>query len=242
MLNIALVEDNEEEAKRLKDCLAQFQKEKSIDISVTLFKTGLAFIGDYKPVFDVVFMDIDLPVLSGLEVAKAVYNMDKNIAIIFCTNLAQYAIKGYEVEALDFIVKPITYPVLCQKMEKLIKKLSNRQGSELVLSLTSRSDSQGVGIVKLKTQDILYIESVKHYLVYHTSDNEYEVRGTMKDLESSLNKEGFSRCINGCLVNLRAVTKIEKDTIYVGKNALPLSRQRKKEFIDDFMRYLGKTN
>ena len=94
-------------------------------------------------------------------------------------------------------------------------------------------------IVKLTSSQLLYIEKDKNYLVYHTLKGEFRVRGTLITLEESLKGEGFSKCISGCLVNLRYVTKISKDMVWVEQTPLPISRHRSREFKEDFMRYLG---
>ena len=94
-------------------------------------------------------------------------------------------------------------------------------------------------VMKIKVSQILYIEKNKNYLVFHTKQGEFQARGTMIDIENKLQGEGFSKCINGCLVNLKYVSKMCKDSVWIEDVCLPISRQRKKEFKDDFMRYLG---
>lgn len=94
-------------------------------------------------------------------------------------------------------------------------------------------------ILKLPCSQIVYVEKDKNYLVFPTKRGDYRVRGTMVSMEESLQEEGFSKCISGCLVNLKYVTGVDKDTVWVEETPLPLSRQRKKGFKEDFMRYLG---
>lgn len=94
-------------------------------------------------------------------------------------------------------------------------------------------------IVRLNYSQILYVEKDKNYLMFHTDEGQYRTRGTMTALEEKLRGEGFSKCISGCLANLRHVTKMIKDTVWLKDMPLPISRQRKKEFKEDFMRYLG---
>lgn len=232
MLRIAFVEDQKEESERMQEYCARYQEEFSVEIELALFSNGLKFLTDYKPIYQLVFFDIEMPILNGMEAAKAVYEMDKEVAIVFYTNMAKYALKGYEVGALDFLVKPVTYATFRAKLKKWMPKLLRRRQKEFVLNLT------GGSMVKLRYADVRYIESMKHYLVYHTSFGDYETRGTVSEAEQQFRDEGFSRSINGCLVNLACVTKIDKDTVYLGTDALPLARMRKKEFVEDFMNYL----
>ena len=94
-------------------------------------------------------------------------------------------------------------------------------------------------MMRIGSSQILYVEKDKNYLVFHTTKGNLQARGTMLDVEKELSQEGFSKCINGCLVNLKCVSKLEKDTVWIDEIQLPISRQRKKEFKEDFMRYLG---
>lgn len=146
--------------------------------------------------------------------------------------MAQYAIHGYEVDAIDFIVKPISYYVFKDKLEKTMRSLELNKDKTIIVH---DNDS----VMKIKVSQILYIEKNKNYLVFHTKQGEFQARGTMIDIENKLQGEGFSKCINGCLVNLKYVSKMCKDSVWIEDVCLPISRQRKKKFKDDFMRYLG---
>ena len=146
--------------------------------------------------------------------------------------MAQYAIHGYEVNAIDFIVKPVSYYVFTDKLNKAIRFSRLNMEKDFVIQT---EDS----IIKLTSSQIIYVEKDKNYLVFHTKQGVYRSRGTISELEQQLSGEGFSECINGCLVNLKYVTKMEKDTVWVDEVPLPITRRRKKEFKEDFMKYLG---
>lgn len=233
-MRIAIVEDDEKDLERLKKFLNQYGKANGMVFSVQEFHTGLEFLSNYHPFFDVVFMDIEVPVLNGMETAKALYELDKNICIVFCTNMAQYAIKGYEVNAVDFIVKPVSYTIFQNKMQKIVAKAAARREHEIFLNIEG-------SLVRLKVSEILYVESDKHYLTYHTKEKLYVVRGTMQEIESELQAHGFFRCISGCLVNLEYIKEIQSLSIVMSNGEeLPLARQRRKKFLESFMLYLGK--
>lgn len=97
----------------------------------------------------------------------------------------------------------------------------------------------GDTVVKIPVSQILYIEKSKNYLEYYTRDQVYRIRGTIADVEDAFRKEGFSKCISGCLVNLKYVTKASKDTVWLSDITLPISRQRRNGFKEDLMRYMG---
>ena len=109
MRQACIVEDSAADAERLKKCVERFAQERKESISVRVYKDGIDFLSNYRPEADVVFLDVEMPILSGIEVAHKLRNIDPYVCIIFVTNMVQYALRGYEVSALDYVIKPISY-------------------------------------------------------------------------------------------------------------------------------------
>lgn len=232
MIRVGLIDDDLEHQKMICEFINTYKNETNTNFEIVQYTDGQNFIEEYRGNLDIVFLDIEMPHMDGMTAARKLRKLDSGIAIVFVTNMAQYAIHGYEVDAIDFIVKPISYYVFKDKLEKAMRSLELNKDKTIIVH---DNDS----VMKIKVSQILYIEKNKNYLVFHTKQGEFQARGTMIDIENKLQGEGFSKCINGCLVNLKYVSKMCKDSVWIEDVCLPISRQRKKEFKDDFMKYLG---
>lgn len=91
----------------MKGIVVDYAEKKRKKVSVDIFRSGVDFIGDGTAVYDIVFLDIEMPLLNGIETAKKLRKFDSDVCIIFVTNMPQFALKGYEVDALDYVLKPV---------------------------------------------------------------------------------------------------------------------------------------
>ena len=119
MMRIAIAEDDESFRARLRNYVQRFSKETSMPVQIFEYSDGRELAGSYKPVYDLILLDVQMPYLDGYQVAKEIRKVDQDVILIFVTNLAQYALKGYEVNAYDFVIKPVAYPLFEQKMKKV---------------------------------------------------------------------------------------------------------------------------
>ncbi|MCH5161985.1 MAG: response regulator transcription factor [Clostridiales bacterium] len=233
MLNIAIVDDEQAEFKQIESCFLRFAESNEDDkFNIKWYPDALDFLDDYQSA-DIVFMDIEMPHLSGIEAAERLRGMGCEIPLVFVTNMAQYALKGYEVNAVDYILKPVNYTRFSSLLKKIIRNVKESGDVGIFIKVPG-------GTKRLNASEILFVEIRDHLLVYHTLDQKTETWSTLKEAEKTL-PEFFVRCNHGYIVNLKHITAVVDDTIVVadGKANIPISRSKKKEFLAKFNRYTG---
>lgn len=232
MLRIAVVDDEKVFSDRLSRFIARYGKENGIEADITCFRDGLDIAEDFRSRWDIIFLDIQMEHLDGLATARRIRASDSDVIIIFVTTMAQYAISGYEVDAFDYVLKPLEYPQFALRMKKAVKEVDKKKDHSYVY-LKKYSD-----IVKVSTDDLLYIEVTGHTLKYVTAEETYEKRARIGDAEQELAGQPFSRCSLSYLVNLKRIDRVSGDSVIIGPYELPISRNRKKEFLQAFTDYL----
>ena len=232
MFRIAIVEDDKTAAKALHQYVLQYGKQNNVSFHVSLYENGMQFLKERSVAFDVVFMDIEMPTLNGMETAELMRKNDDITCLVFVTNMAQYAIKGYEVDALDYLLKPVPYSVFAFKLGKALQLAEQRKQKELVIKTKD-------GLIRLPVSDIYYLESMQHKVLYHTADEIIECWSTLAQEEKKLDGFGFARCHTSFLVNLRYITRVDGEHVYLGSIHLPLSRGKRSDFLNTLTSYLG---
>lgn len=234
---IAIVDDEQESIDNLRQCLGLYTNEYGVNFNIDLFTDGANFLSGYNPGYDVVFMDVDMPKLNGLLAAKSLRSFDDNVVLVFITNLAKYAIKGYEVNARDYILKPLNYSAFKIKIKRILSAVKIKRDKNVLLTNNGTT-------VKVDEKDIYYIEISNHNIIYHTVKGDYSSYGTMKLVEKTLSKNQFFRCNSGCLVNLNHISKVAgNEAVIVNGDRLIISRARKKEFLERVHKfYMGEND
>ena len=232
MAKIAVVEDNDAMRAQLCGFIAQYAQESGHQLDVTAFSDGAQLVEPYRPGFDIIFLDIEMPKLGGMPTAERIRRQDPDVVLVFVTNMAQYAIRGYEVDALDYVLKPVNYYQFCTKLSRAIQRVQRRRGG-VVLQLA------GGGIQLLDTADIYYLETHSRMLYYHTAKGEFAVRASLQSAEKQLAEYHFVRCNQCYLVNLAYVKGIENDFALVKNDRLEISRRQRTAFLTAVASYMG---
>lgn len=230
-MRIAIVEDSADMRAQLCGFVEQYAAETGRSLQVQAFEDGAA-ITPYPGGFDIVFMDIEMPQQGGLATAEHIRSVDRNVVLVFVTNMAQYAIKGYEVDALDFVLKPVNYYQFKVKMERAMRRVEQRGSAQVPV--------QTAGTLRLlNTGEILYLETHNRMLYYHTTAEVLPVRASMQSAEKQLAPYHFARCNQCYLVNLRHVKAVQDDFVLVGDDRLEISRRQRSAFMAALAGYVG---
>ena len=233
MVAIAVVDDDAEARELLGGYITRFAGERGTDAQITGFTDAAELLHHYKPDYDIIFLDIEMAQVDGIKAAQVIRETDPSTVIIFVTNMAQLAIKGYEVEALDFVVKPVDYFSFDMVMRKALQRISRRKTQ--TIRLVTRDAMQVVPIERID-----YVEVQDHYVTYHTADGAHTVKGTLGQAEQTLAAGNFMRCNRWYLVNIDNITAIDGNTITVGGNRIEVSRSKKQEILRAVTMSLGR--
>lgn len=176
---VAIVEDDPAEADILRSHFARYAPDAGEEFDIRWFQSGDAFLDGYQPIYDLVMMDIDLPGISGMATAEKLRLVDRAVTLIFVTNLARYAAKGYSVEAMDFLLKPVPYPSFAATLQRALMRCRHNRHPDLLINIPD-------GLYRISTDRVKYIEVINHTLVYHTTEGVIQASGNLKDIEGML--------------------------------------------------------
>ena len=237
MLSIAVVDDDKKYRDLLLEYLKKFEAESGNRFLITEYKDGsdltTELSGKTSSGFDLILLDVEMKFMDGMETARIIRQYDRNVVIIFITNAPQYAISGYEVDALDYILKPVNYFPFSQTIEREIGRMKEREHKYILLS--------GNGYAhKIDLYNLAYIEVEGRELAFHIKgSDDLRITSSMKKIESMIQGKMFFRCSQGFIVNLEYVDELDgMDAIVDGKR-IPVSKGQKRAFVDALNNYMS---
>lgn len=181
MIHVALVEDEQKYVEQISSYLEKYGKEKDLAIRFKVYSDVDGILEDYNMQYDIILMDIQMKFVNGMSAASEIRKIDSEVMIIFITNYDSYAAKGYEVGALDYVLKPVSFFMLSNKLDKAIMRLNNKKGHEILINTKE-------GNKRVNINDMLYMESNGHEIIYHLLDEIVSGRGSMKECENKFIK------------------------------------------------------
>ena len=231
-MHIAIVEDDQTTRAQLVSYIDRYFDGDARFYRIDEFSDGLEILDDYRATYDLILLDIQMAHMDGLKTAQEIRQVDENVCLVFITNLANYAIRGYSVNALDFVLKPVNYLML-EPIFQRVEKLLVRRASQYVTFPTEQ------GLIRLSVDQVFYVETDGHMVLIHTDREVYRMRETMKEMEKQLSPLGFYRCNNCYLVNMNRLERVEKNMVRIAGQELSISRPRYKGFMDALADFIG---
>lgn len=234
MYRALIVEDDAEAAGALVAYLERYGREVGARFAVETLANALELLDGDHPA-DAIFLDIGLPGINGMEAAQIIRQTDRVTPIVFVTDLAQYAVQGYQVDAVDFMVKPVTYADFALRMGRVMRVLLRNDSASVRLAT-----SDGLRVVP--HSDIIYVEIIRHDLFWHVSScaEPLRQRGSIKAAAEELGPVRFCRISASHLVNMGRVARVRAGSLLMDNgDELTISRSRKAEVLEAFARYAG---
>ncbi len=224
-MNVAIVEDDDAAAKVLLGFTARYAKEENAEITVRRFSRADEFLKNYRPSeYAAVLMDIQMPGMNGMDAAFELRKLDKNVSLLFITSMVQHAQKGYEVDAVGFMVKPVSYYDFALKFKKALEVYAMNEKRSVTITVPG-------GMCRISVDKLMYVEIVNHKLRYHLVDEVLEMSGSLSVVEKELAPYGLLRCNSCYLVNPRFIRSVRGLDLCIGDETLRISRPKRQQFV-----------
>lgn len=214
---IAICDDEQNQIEYITSIVASWSAHEGHGCEIRTFASAEAFLFEYEEdkAYDILLLDVEMKNMNGIELAKRIRKDNNRAEIIFITSHFEFVGEGYEVDALHYLIKPISAEKLTQVLTKAAEKILVEPPS-VVISCEGET-------VKLYESDILYVESFLHYIVIHTKDKEYKIKENISVFENKVSDD-FYRIHRSYLVSLKYITRISRTSVNIGSTELPLSR------------------
>ena len=230
-MKIALCDDIKEDLERLESIILNSGLLNKEDIYVFSSSIELLESVEKNGGYDIVFLDVDMPQLNGIQLGKKLREKNPDVAVIFQTGFPQYAIEGYECEALRYILKPVTPEKIEQALERALSVIRSRNHYVMVKLRKS--------VHRIFIREILYVECCRRHIIYHLRDRDIDTIGVLSEVYESLRNHGFYQVHQGYIVNFDKIYDFKGyDIILEGGVTVPVSVRKKAEVMQEYVKYL----
>lgn len=232
LLNIAICDDEKVQVELLEKYVNSWAKLNNKKITIGKFYTGDAFHFDWcvDKKFEILLLDIEMPGINGVELARKIREEDEFINIIFITALTDFIGEGYDVSAINYLIKPIKEEKLHECLDRAMQKIPEEENWILI--------DEDEEIIRIKEKDILYIESFSHTIEINTLNEKYSIRKNIGTMEKELDQSLFIRNHRSYIVSVPHIEKIGREEIELDNGkVVPVSRRRYKDVNMKFIEY-----
>lgn len=234
MLSFVICDDEPSVRHQLVGYIRRIESELDSAINIIEFSSGVDLLDRYPMQTDILFLDIGMRILDGIETAHRIRKISPDVCIIFITSMVQYALNCYKVHAFSFIQKPVQYGEFRSEVCAALRSL---QRTEYSFFVTNAAD----GLQYLVSSgEIFYIEVQNHDCTLHLKDRTITTRQKLKKWEEDLSKYNFARCHVSFLVNFRHIRSVGGATLQMNNgDTIPISKQRRKAFLTALTDFAG---
>ena len=235
-LKVLVCDDSAKVADMLDEYAKRLGAELGIPVSVQRFSDGAQLIEQYRGGADILLVDVEMPLLDGIEATQALRGFDQKICIVFVTSFEQYAISGYRVGAYRYMVKPVAYNQFKDELaEAFAREWQNRR--KLITVKTKE------GLVRLEAHDVMYVETLRnHRVMLRCLGREVDASSSIATLEGQLEGRSFFRVHRAFLVNLAHARGYGAQSVTMADGVeVPLSKYKRREFKEAFARYMAES-
>jgi len=234
-VHIAICDDDQRERETITQYVLGYKdKYPKIHYQVSVFSSGEELLAVYRDgtKFDILFLDIQMKDIDGIQAAQEIRETNKHAIIFFITGFTQYISAAFTLNAFQFIVKPVNRDIFYREFHRAMNKHFVERKKYVI-----ESDSKTI-VQEIK--DVFYLESLDHYVFVHTEQNKYMKRGKLNDEEKALVPYGFIRTHHKYLVNMSFISEITHDhVVLTNGNRLNLSTRKRPEVMSCFNNYLA---
>ena len=224
-MNIAIVEDDNAAATVITGFIERYAKENAVELFSKRYCTADEFLADTESRYSVVLFDVKMPGTSGMDAAFEFRKRDKTASVLFITSMTQMAQKGYEVDAVGYLIKPVGYYDFSLKLKKALEVYTFNEKCNVTITIPG-------GLCRISMSKLIYVEIVNHRLRYHLVDDVIEMSGALSRAEEELANYGMLRCNSCYLVNPEFIRSVKGNDLWIGNEVLRISRPKRQKFLE----------
>lgn len=233
MVHVVICDDSPSAAKELSDMLDKYWSVGNEEHIIDVFSSGISLMENFPANADIVFLDIEMPGISGIDTARMLRERYSNLCIFFVTAYTKYAIEGYSVHAFAYIKKPIKYGQLCQQLDDALTTIMREKPRTIALHRGSETILRNI-------QEIQIIEVNRHVLTIYGQTTQDQFPMNLNDLMPQIENHGFLQCHRSYVVNTNYIARFTAtDVIMKNGVTVPVSKHRRKEFMESYTQYKG---